>query len=118
MIIQNTNTDKAGPVASPVHTNTPKITANTQKIDSTASTQPPSFGELKSAISVVNRILQQSNHSLEFSVDSSTKKPVVKLVDTETGELITQYPSDAMLAISRSIDEFQQQQGLLLTNKA
>jgi len=37
-------------------------------------------------------------------------------VDTETGDVIRQFPSEDMLAISRSIDRFQQ--GLLLKQKA
>jgi len=121
MIIQNTN--QSGPPVSSVSTDTPKVASNTAKVESAQSPahtlqQPPSPVELKNAIDVVNRVMQLSNHSLEFSVDSDTKKPVVKMVDTETGELIRQYPTEAMMAISRSIDQFQQRQGLLLKHKA
>jgi flagellar protein FlaG len=38
------------------------------------------------------------------------------MVDTSTGELIRQFPSEATLAISRGIAEFQQ--GLLIKQKA
>ena len=71
---------------------------------------------MKSAVAAINKAMQQSNHDLEFSVDTDTDKTVVKMVDTSTGELIRQYPSEATLAISRGIDQFQQ--GLLLTQKA
>lgn len=76
----------------------------------------PSAAELKSAVSAINKALQQSNHNLEFSVDTDSKRTVVKMVDTSTGELIRQFPSETTLAISREIDQFQQ--GLLLTQKA
>ena len=72
--------------------------------------------ELKSAVAVINQAMQQSNQALEFSVDTDTEQTVVRMVDTSTGELIRQYPSEATLAISRGIEQFQQ--GLLLTQKA
>lgn len=78
--------------------------------------QKPSLEELKSAVAFINKALQQSNRNLEFSVDTTTDKTVVKMVDTSTGELIRQFPSEATLAISRGIDQFQQ--GLLVTRKA
>jgi len=71
---------------------------------------------LESAVAALNLTMQQSNQSLEFSVDTNTQRTVVKMVDTSTGELIRQFPTEATLAISRGIDQFQQ--GLLLTNQA
>ncbi|QLQ02359.1 MAG: flagellar protein FlaG [Thiobacillus sp.] len=41
---------------------------------------------------------------------------MVKMVDTSTGQLIRQFPSEETLAISRGIEQFQQ--GLLLKQKA
>ena len=76
----------------------------------------PSIEELNSAVAVINKAMQQSNQNLEFSVDSDTKRTVVKMVDTSTGQLIRQFPSETTLAISREIDHFQQ--GLLLKQKA
>lgn len=75
-----------------------------------------SVEELKSAVAAINQAMRQSNRNLEFSVDTDTQKTVVRMVDTSTGELIRQFPSEATLAISRGIDQFQQ--GLLLTQKA
>ena len=76
----------------------------------------PSVAELKSAVATINQAMQQSGQSLEFSVDTDAHRTVVKMVDTSTGELIRQFPSEATLAISRGIDQFQQ--GLLLKQKA
>lgn len=78
--------------------------------------QQPSPAELKQAVDSLNRTLKQNNKNLEFSVDSDTKKVLVKLVDTETGDVIREFPSKEALAIARSIDQFQQ--GLLLKQKA
>ncbi|MBI3222648.1 MAG: flagellar protein FlaG [Nitrosomonadales bacterium] len=76
----------------------------------------PSPAELKQAVDSLNRTLKQNNKNLEFSVDNDTKKVLVKLVDTETGDVIREFPSKEALAIARSIDQFQQ--GLLLKQQA
>jgi flagellar protein FlaG len=76
----------------------------------------PSTEELRNAVATINKVFQQSNQALEFSVDTDTHRTVVKMVDTSTGELIRQFPSEATLAISRGIDQFQR--GLLLTQEA
>lgn len=72
--------------------------------------------QLQNATDNVNKVLKQSNKSLEFSVDTGTQKSIVKLIDTDTGDLIRQYPTEEMLAISNAIDQFQQ--GVLLKQKA
>ena len=76
----------------------------------------PSAAQLQNAVGNINKALKQENRNLEFSVDESTKKTVFQLKDTETGDVIRQYPTEEMLAISRSIDQIQQ--GLLLKQKA
>lgn len=87
-----------------------------------AVAQPPSAAQLQGAVNKLNRAMQQSNQSLEFSVDPNTKTPIVKLTDAETGKVIHQYPSEQVLAIAESIDQFlsehQLKQGLLLQQKA
>lgn len=80
------------------------------------SRQPVSSDQLESAVNNANKVFEQSNRSLEFSVDTDTKKPIVKLIDTETGDLIRQFPSEEMLAIASAIGQFQQ--GVLLEQKA
>jgi len=78
--------------------------------------QQPSAEALKGAVATLNKAMQQSNQNLEFSVDTDTHKVVVRMVDTSTGQLIRQFPSEETLAISREIEQFQQ--GLLLKQKA
>lgn len=80
-------------------------------------TQPqPSLTQLQSAVDNINKILIQDNKGVEFSVDSSTKKSIVKVVDSTTGDLIRQFPSEEGLSLTRAIDRIQN--GLLLTQKA
>lgn len=81
-------------------------------------TQQPSAEQLKNATDNISRAMQQANQNLEFefSMDTDTKKTVVKVVDKQTGELVRQIPSEETVAIARSIDRFQR--SLLLNQKA
>jgi flagellar protein FlaG len=121
MIIQNTN--QTSPVQQPdirVSDNAPKAVAETSLHPAQdIHQQQPSPQQLKTAVDGINQAMRQSNKNLEFSFDSGTNKVIIKMVDTESGELIRQIPSESALAIARSIDQFQQlQQGLLLDQKA
>lgn len=78
--------------------------------------QHPSLSQLANAVDIINKALHQSNKNLEFTVDSETKDPVVKLVDSETGDVIRQFPTDEALSIAKSIDSYQQ--GLLIKQQA
>lgn len=78
--------------------------------------QQASTAQLQNALESVNKALRQSGKNLEFSVDEESRRQIVRVVDTETGDVIRQFPSEEMLAISRSIDMVQQ--GLLIKQEA
>lgn len=78
--------------------------------------QQNSAAQVKSAVDSLNQSMQSMNRDLTFSVDQSTKKMVVKVVEAQTGTVIAQIPSKQALAIAQSIDS--SQQGLLLQEKA
>lgn len=80
------------------------------------ATKPVDQSQLQNVVDSINRALKQADKNLEFSIDEDTKKAVVKLVDSETGDVIREFPSKEALAISRAIE--QMQQGLLLKQKA
>jgi flagellar protein FlaG len=81
-----------------------------------AQTAQPSSTQLQEAIDKLNQAMFRSNTNLEFSIDEGTKQPLIKVVDSNTGETIRQFPSKEVIAISQSIDQFQK--GLLLRQKA
>lgn len=124
MLIQNTGNMAHTPqVARPVGDDASNVvvTPNVQAQSSVAQAaakpvDEPSAAQLRSAMDSINKTLKQANRSLEFSVDESTNKRVVKLVDTDTGDLVRQFPSEELLAISRAIDQIRQ--GLLLKQEA
>jgi len=52
----------------------------------------------------LNRLAQDRNLSVEFSVDESTNRQVVRIIDKETGEVRMQLPSEAALTVSKNLD--------------
>lgn len=77
--------------------------------------QPITQEAVAAAIQSANAYAQSISISILFSLDQDTGHTVVKMVDTETKEVLRQFPSEEMLAISRSIDRIQ---GLLINRKA
>ena len=72
-----------------------------------AQATPAGSEQVRHAAETINRQLQVVAPNLRFSVDEDTGKTVVRVVDTDTGEIIRQVPSEEVLAISRSIDRLQ-----------
>lgn len=123
MIIPITsNINQAEQAVRRVSDDAPKVVvdiSNTKpSLGGATETQQPSPVQLKKATDNINRAMQQSNQNLEFefSMDTDTKKTVVRVVDKATGELVRQIPSEETVAIARSIDQFQR--SLLLNQKA
>lgn len=116
MVIQITNNiNQAEQGVSRIRDDAPNARSSLGDAD---GARQPSPEQLKKAADNINRAMQQSNQNLEFefSMDTDTKKTVVRVVDKKTGELIRQIPSEETVAIARSIDQFQR--NLLLSQKA
>ena len=81
-----------------------------------APAQPVTQATVAAAVQSANAYVQSvSNSSIQFSLDDDSGRTVVKLVDTQTEEVLRQFPSEEMLAISKSIDRMQ---GLLINREA
>jgi flagellar protein FlaG len=72
-----------------------------------------SLEQLTKAVKAVNKSLE--NQSIEFSLDETDHRPIIKVVDQQTKEVIRQIPSKEMLEIARALDKAQ---GLLIDHKA
>jgi len=73
---------------------------------------------VKSAAAKGNSILQATNRNLEFQVDDSTKKVVVKIVDSKNGDVVRQIPSEEMLVFIKRMQELEGSQGTMLQDRA
>ncbi len=77
--------------------------------------QPITKEAVAAAVQSVNAYAQSVSTNIQFTLDQDTGHTVVKMVDTKTEEVLRQFPSEEMLAISRSIDRMQ---GLLINREA
>ncbi len=122
MLIQNSS--NAVQLAQPVglaSSGAPTVSSGNSNVAAnvnTVSSAEPSPAQLTNAVNSLNQMMQQSNISLSFSVDATTKIPVVNVTDSADGAVVAQFPSKATLAIAQSIEQLQQRQGLLFNHKA
>ncbi|MGH8383901.1 MAG: flagellar protein FlaG [Pseudomonas sp.] len=70
-----------------------------------ASGSEPKRDELKKAVSDIQEFVQAAQRNLDFSIDDSTGRVVVKVIATETGLVIRQIPSEAALKLARSLSD-------------
>jgi flagellar protein FlaG len=67
--------------------------------------------DVKEAAEKIQDFVSMSNNQIQFSVDSDSGTPVVKIVDASSDKVIRQIPSEEVLAIAKALDKLQ---GLLL----
>lgn len=77
----------------------------------------PSQPELDHAVSRLNEYIQNSRRDLHFSVDKDSGRVVVKVIDSETREVIRQIPSEEVIALAHGIG-LKEPSGVLLYKKA
>jgi flagellar protein FlaG len=70
---------------------------------------------VEDAIKRLSDFVSPSQSSLSFSVDDVSGRQVVTIVDTQSNEVIRQFPSKEAIAIARALDKLQ---GLLIRDKA
>lgn len=75
----------------------------------------PDIGEVQKALEEVEKAVAPMAQSLQFSLDKDSGRTVVKVMDTDTNEVIRQIPSEEVLAISKAVDKLK---GLLLKQQA
>lgn len=73
---------------------------------------------VKKAADEGNSLLQAVQRNLQFKVDDSTKELVVKIVDSNSGELVRQIPSEEMLVFIKRMKEMEGQQGSVIQDRA
>ncbi|MDD1621854.1 MAG: flagellar protein FlaG [Methylococcaceae bacterium] len=115
MNIQNIlNSTQVAPVYPRISDEVPKVALGVFS----AEDSQLSSADIEKVINDINKVFQQlkQNVQLQFSVDADTKKSVIKVVDAMTGDLIRQIPSEEILVMVRSIDQFQK--SLLIEEKA
>tara|TARA_E500000178_G_C17010749_1_gene750399 strand:- start:1603 stop:2028 length:426 start_codon:yes stop_codon:yes gene_type:complete len=63
-----------------------------------------SVENIERAIENANGALKGANNSLRFQVDQSINRPIVSVVDQDSGKVIRQFPSEEMVRVTQNID--------------
>ncbi|RJG15594.1 flagellar protein FlaG [Massilia cavernae] len=101
--------------AAPVSTPAPAVAA-LHTVNPVQQKDPASeLGDVDDAVKTINKTVQAISPSLEFSIDTDSKRTVVKVIDLDTREVIRQMPSVEALEIAKALDRLQ---GLLIRQKA
>jgi len=61
--------------------------------------------QLQDAVSKINNLVQNVQRDISFSLDENSGQTVIKVVDTNSGELIRQIPTEEVLAIAAYIQD-------------
>ncbi|WP_343733354.1 flagellar protein FlaG [Duganella sp.] len=77
----------------------------------------PSLEQVNEAVSQLNKSVQAKSQGLEFSIDSDSKRTVVKVVDQTTKEVLRQIPTPEALEIAKAL-EAKSSTGLLIQQTA
>jgi len=65
----------------------------------------PSKEEVQEVVQQINKHVQQINRDLLFSVDDSSGRTVIRVVNSETEEVVRQIPSEEVLRILHNLQE-------------
>ena len=60
---------------------------------------------LEKAVTDIREFVQSTQRNLDFSIDDSTGRVVVKVVATESGEVIRQIPSETALKLAQNLSD-------------
>lgn len=124
MLIQNVTGNPAPASSANYGAGSPVVAISTPPVEPAQAAAPAAGtqaaqstnAQVQNAVDKANQAMQEAHTGVQFSIDKDSQRALIKVVDTKTGETIKQFPSEEMIAISKSIDQFQK--GLLLRQKA
>ncbi|MBA6137288.1 MULTISPECIES: flagellar protein FlaG [Pseudomonas] len=61
--------------------------------------------QVKAAVSQIESFLSSTRRNLEFTTDEESGKIVVRIIASDTGELVRQLPSEEALRIAHSLND-------------
>jgi flagellar protein FlaG len=106
----------SGPTANPGGGAPAPLSAAGRVIDA-ARVQAASPGAegLREVVAAADRAVKSLHNAVQLSLDSQSGQPIVRVVDTETGQLIRQIPTEEVLELRRALDRIA---GLLIQRTA
>ena len=69
------------------------------------SSEEPQRVALEKAVTDIREFVQATQRNLNFSIDDSTGQVVVKVIATDSGEVIRQIPSETALKLAQNLSD-------------
>ncbi|WP_136477528.1 flagellar protein FlaG [Pseudomonas sp. DG56-2] len=79
--------------------------ANLAQKTEPASTEEPQRAALEKAVTDIRDFVQATHRNLDFSIDEATGIVVVKVIATDSGEVIRQLPSETALKLAQNLSD-------------
>lgn len=74
-----------------------------------------SENQVQQAVEKIQQTTEELAHNLQFSIDKDTGITVIKVMDSQTQEVIRQIPTEEAVSLARTLDKVK---GLLFSDKA
>ncbi|MBU6957432.1 flagellar protein FlaG [Pseudomonas sp. CVAP len=95
------------PTAQPASTTVDKAAAaprsSNDSVQAVAGSKDADAQKLKLAVQEIEKFVQSIKRNLEFSIDEASGRVVVKVIATESGEVVRQIPSEEALKLADSL---------------
>lgn len=117
-ILSNTASTPANALPSQINNNVAIAAVTAQPVlpvQSTQAAKTDSIDQVQQAVEKIKSVTDQLAQNLQFSIDDETGITVVKILDSQTQEVIRQIPTEEAVSIARTLDKVQ---GLLFNDKA
>jgi flagellar protein FlaG len=88
------------------------VTANTVDVN---PQQEMTADEMQAVVDKLNEFMHNGQRNLNFSVDRETDETVIKVMNSETQEVIRQFPSEEALKLTQHIEGMM---GLIFNDRA
>lgn len=84
-----------------------------------SATEESGSAGLDEALRDLNGYVQNVQRNLQFNIDDDSGQTIIRVVDSETDEVIRQIPSEEVVALARHLKSMSEgEQGLFLQEKA
>ena len=110
MDVSNTTSVVGLPKTSDATTSVAAATKQAKKDSKESDAVQPASGavssdDLNSVVSDINAYAQTVQRGLSFNVDGDSGEVVVKVIDTDSGKLIRQIPSEELLKLAEQLED-------------
>ena len=80
-----------------------------QNLPQQESKQSVDQTQLREAVSQINSFVQSVQRDLSFSMDEGSGRTIIKVIDSESGKLVRQIPSEEVLALASYLQNMKQE---------